>query len=637
MEYFPYSPRPFQEGIISFISDSVSSGRSAVIESGTGTGKTICALAGVLPFAKSTEKKVVFLTRTKSQQKQVITELREISKKWDVFGIAVQGRSINTCPMMSENKEFKSGTPEEMSKLCTQLKKDGGAKCKYFRRILEIDTDEYIIDLRKEMPDPETFQKKCIAEGLCPYEMAKIAMKYADVVTAPYTFIVMPNIRRRLLDWMDAAIEDIIIIVDEAHNMPDFLRDSCTYEYTLNALNAAEKEAGTVFDPEVAAGVSVTDVTGIIRNCFADAEIEFLRGEDGTIPYGFIQEQMMEELSKPSTVLDGIFKNLIELGESIREEKKENLKLPRSYIGSMGSFLQFWHQCEENYYVRLINGGDNPSFEAYCMDPYIAAEPFRECFASVHMSGTLEPLEQYVDELGLTECDICTFNSPFDPDNLFTIYADDVTTRHKDIQIDPDNIDRIRDHILNIVNSVGRNTAVFYPSYEMMDRFITLGILDSIDSDVLIERRGMTQSELMETVDVFRNSSSAVLFAVTGGRVSEGIDFPSKDLELAVIVGLPYPRPSFKKEALIRYSQFRFGNGWENVVKAPMIRKMRQARGRLIRSEDDRGVAIILDSRITQVYGFGAIRSDNLVKDTEDFFEGNLIPSEVFIRRNEFF
>ena len=147
----------------------------------------------------------------------------------------------------------------------------------------------------------------------------------------------------------------------------------------------------------------------------------------------------------------------------------------------------------------------------------------------------------------------------------------------------------------------------------------------------------MSQGELMETVDVFKKSTSAVLFAVTGGRVSEGIDFPSKDLEVAVIVGLPYPRPSFKKEALIRYSDLRFGNGWDHVIRSPMIRKMRQARGRLIRSEDDIGVAIILDSRITQIYGFGAVRSDNLVKDAEDFFDGLLIPSEVFVRRSESF
>jgi DNA excision repair protein ERCC-2 len=120
---------------------------------------------------------------------------------------------------------------------------------------------------------------------------------------------------------------------------------------------------------------------------------------------------------------------------------------------------------------------------------------------------------------------------------------------------------------------------------------------------------------------------------VTGGRVSEGIDFPSRDLELAIIVGLPYPRPSFKKEALIRYFDRRFSNGWEAVVKTPMVRKMRQARGRLIRSETDRGAAIILDNRVTQIYGFGAIPTKDAVSDINDFFDELLTPSDLALRR----
>ena len=143
----------------------------------------------------------------------------------------------------------------------------------------------------------------------------------------------------------------------------------------------------------------------------------------------------------------------------------------------------------------------------------------------------------------------------------------------------------------------------------------------------------MSQVELMETVDNFRSSSGGVLFAVTGGRISEGVDFPDRDLEVAVIVGLPYPRPSFKKEALIRYYDRRFGNGWECVVKTPMVRKMRQARGRLIRSENDRGAAVILDSRVTQIYGFGSIPSKDPVADISDFFDGLIAPTELGLRR----
>ena len=73
MDFFPYEPRDTQRDIVAFIDRIVSSGKHAVVESGTGTGKTICSLAGTLPFAKRQGKKILYLTRTKSQQKQIIT------------------------------------------------------------------------------------------------------------------------------------------------------------------------------------------------------------------------------------------------------------------------------------------------------------------------------------------------------------------------------------------------------------------------------------------------------------------------------------------------------------------------------------------------------------------------------------
>ena len=636
MDYFPYEPRDTQRDIVAFIDRTVSSGRHAVIESGTGTGKTICSLAGTLPFAKREGKKILYLTRTKSQQKQIISELRKISQTEEVFGIAMQGRSPSTCPMMCSDPELKYGTADELSKLCSHLKKkgpDGRPGCPYYSAISEMDPESYVKQIRQDMPDPETFQKRCIDDGYCPYEASKICLPYADVVAVPYTFAVVPAIRRHLLDWLNVPLEDLIIIVDEAHNLPDFLRDSCTSEYFLHSLEYAEKESDDNSNPEVSDGIAVSDVINAMRKCFSEAALEYLMDADGLIPYGFLEEILMSELCIPSPQLHSMCKNMIELGETIKEKKKERRKLPRSYIGNLGSFIEFWMGSDDVEYVRLINGGNDPSFEAYCMDPYEPAAPFRECFSSIHMSGTLEPLEQYIKELGLIKCDHRTFPSPFDPENLLTIYAEDVTTRHKDLQIDPDNIGRIRDYIIDIVNGVGRNTAVFYPSYDMMDRFIANGTSRELEGEVFSERRGMSQGELMETVDNFRASDGGILFAVTGGRVSEGVDFPSRDLEVAIIVGLPYPRPSFKKEALIRYFDRRFGNGWECVVKTPMVRKIRQARGRLIRSEKDRGVAVVLDSRVTQIYGFGAIPTKDPVSDVNDFFDELFLPSELAGRR----
>ena len=85
-----------------------------------------------------------------------------------------------------------------------------------------------------------------------------------------------------------------------------------------------------------------------------------------------------------------------------------------------------------------------------------------------------------------------------------------------------------------------------------------------------------------------------------GGRISEGIDFPDKELQVALLAGIPFPKPTAKQRALLHYYEMKFGKGWEYTVKVPASRKMLQAIGRLIRNETDVGVAFILDKRAKQ-------------------------------------
>ena len=101
----------------------------------------------------------------------------------------------------------------------------------------------------------------------------------------------------------------------------------------------------------------------------------------------------------------------------------------------------------------------------------------------------------------------------------------------------------------------------------------------------------------MERLATFKASRGGTLVSVIGGRLSEGLDFPDDELEVVAIVGLPYARPSAKGEALVRFYDRRFGRGWEWAVKVPMMRRLQQAAGRLIRTPTDRGVVVLLDRR----------------------------------------
>jgi DNA excision repair protein ERCC-2 len=172
-----------------------------------------------------------------------------------------------------------------------------------------------------------------------------------------------------------------------------------------------------------------------------------------------------------------------------------------------------------------------------------------------------------------------------------------MTTKFEELA-DVDMVSRMQEVVVQLCNTVKKNTVVFFPSYALMDRFIEDGILKRLKVKAHLESRGMEQSDLMDLVTSFKASvNGGVLFSVIGGRISEGIDFPDRELQVAIIIGLPFPKPTAKQRALMHYYDRRFRRGWEYTVTAPMLRKTQQAIGRLIRTETDVGVAVLLDKR----------------------------------------
>ena len=118
------------------------------------------------------------------------------------------------------------------------------------------------------------------------------------------------------------------------------------------------------------------------------------------------------------------------------------------------------------------------------------------------------------------------------------------------------------------------------------------------------------------------------LFSLSsGGRVSEGMNFPGIELELVIIAGIPYPRPDARQKAIQEYYEFRYHRGWEYAVTFPVSVRIRQAIGRLIRSSDDIGMAIILDRRASyfRKYIDGMYLSKNPAADAATFFSNRKV------------
>ncbi len=599
-----------------------------MVESGTGTGKTVCALTSVVEFCKERGKKLLYVTRTNSQQRQVMLELREISERTKVFAVALQGRR-NMCPLAKDDSELSQGTPEELSKACSERKarviKGDEEACKYYASTVSEDLQPVMKYAREELPTAEEFCAHCADRKLCPYEIAKMHIPAAEVVTAPYIFFFDGFIRHALMDWMACSLQDIVLVIDEAHNLPSYARELESAMLSEVGLRLAEREINEFGDPEIAEGISLRDFVMMAEEILDKTVEEYLIDEDGIIPQSHLEEELMFRTHLTSRGLGGLLSQVANFGEMVRDNRKLAGKLPRSYVHGTAGFLTFWQTLDESEYVKLITKYDTAkAFEAYCLDASIACRAIAECHSSVHMSGTLKPLQEYRDSIGLPrDTRLCDIPSPFPETNRLLLYVDDVTTKYEDIERDDKMVDRLGERISEIVSNVPRSTIIFYPSYAVLERLAAKTRFSWGGRSVYFEKRDLSQGEFMKVISDFKLSpGKALLHAIAGGRVSEGIDFPGAEMELAIIAGIPYPKPTAKHRALQHFCEVKYGQGWDMAVKAPTQRKVQQAIGRLIRSETDTGVAIILDKRAVHfLESVKAKRTDDPVRDISEFFE----------------
>ncbi len=596
---FPYVARKSQIRIMKSVFDAITARKHIVFESPTGSGKTASVLSSLVECRGG--RKVLYLTRTNSQQKQVMKELRKISARMQVFGVAIQGRN-NSCLLAEEDTEMKAGTPEELSSYCSYLKertKSENEGCRYYYGLVNADRVELTNWMKRMMPDSEELVRECTGMRICPYELSKSLLSDADVVTAPYIYFFDPFIRRRLLEWMATPLEKLIVVLDEAHNLPDYLREIESVRFSIRAAGGMRKEAEDYGDPEVSPGTSIRDLSETVETIIKAMAKDFVLDEDGLVPEMEFETSLMEEMGVNSRSFANMIAVLTSQGEFVRDMKLKSGKLPRSYIRSFGDFMRFWIEAEPQHYVKLVNGGENPSLEVYCMDPSIAASPLLDAYASIHMSGTMGNLSDYRRLLNLPEDTMAvSIPSDFPPQNRKVIYVDDVTTRYEVISRDAGMIGSIAERVVGVCRAAMRSTIVFLPSYNVLDSLLSLGIENRLGTLVLVERRDMGQAALMDCVEKFKSNRGSVFLSVIGGRISEGLDFPDETLEMVVIVGIPYPRPTAKQRALVNYYDILYKKGWDYAVRNPAVRRLLQASGRMIRSETDRGIAVVLDKRL---------------------------------------
>ncbi|MEA1924589.1 MAG: ATP-dependent DNA helicase, partial [Candidatus Altiarchaeota archaeon] len=583
---FPFKRvRGGQREFMDDVSQVLKEKKHLIAHAPTGIGKTVAALAPTLELALEKNKTIFFLTPKHTQHVIVIDTLKRIRKKHGIDFVAVDivGKQW-TCP-----HQVRDLNSREFNQFCRKLKKD--ERCTYYNKVRKGKLSEkaarVVGEIKKNIFHSEEISDKCAGYGMCPYEICVEVGKDANIIICDYFHIFSPKVRKAFLSKLKKNLENSILVVDEAHNLPERVRSLLSNNLTEKQLSRAIKEAHFTGYEEKA------DDYGELQSILKQLGQGVKRGGERLVGKDEFISLLEEKLD---TGYEEFMEEVKDLGERVLELPNRH----KSYSRSIARFLENWIG-EDLGYVRILSRENHYRLSYRCLDPSISSsEIFSRSCSSVLMSGTLLPQEMYADIMGfnLKNTLLREYRSPFPQENKVSIIVPNVTTRYSKRS---DYMFRKYAAIISQTASlVPGNVAVFFPAYHLMDK--VGGLVDEklVGKRVFVERRGMGKEDRMNLHSQLINlmgSGGGLLMGVQAGSFSEGMDYANNLLDAVIVVGLPLETPNLEVKSLIEYYDFRFGRGWDYGYVYPAMNRALQAAGRCIRTEKDRGIIVFMDER----------------------------------------
>jgi len=611
--FFPFpSVREGQREFMADVKHAVEAGGILVAHAPTGIGKTVAALVPALQYAIENEKTVFFLTSKRSQHKIAIDTLRLI-KEQERNGLNLTAVDITSkqsmCPRaVSIYREFYS----LFNEFCRNEQRN--KRCWYY---MNHDADA-LARIRSEIMHVEELCEWCKTRQVCPYKAALEVGKSADVIVCDYNHLFSRDIASKMLEKIEKNLDELIVIVDEAHNLPDRIRNNLSSELRLKTISETARGIRNI-DRELYNNLLQMEmilkklVTNAAKAKRAEITVDrdFLIGELEKMLRRRIEVLSYKEFinairSRAEAIHASTSRSMpmsMSMSTGGESETRKERDILQSNLASISDFLDAW--TTEEKCLRILSINDNPTLSLKLLDPSVLSEPvFRRAHASIMMSGTLYPVEMYADVLGATrvngrEIILREYKSPFPRENRLIAVTKGLTTKYT--KRGEAMYRRIGEKIEAIAENVRGGMAVFFPSYALLKAILAY-LSPQIRRRVMVERREMGKMERNRLYEQLRDEESGILFAVQGGSFSEGMDYESNTLKAIIVVGLPLSPPTLEVKATQGYYTGKYGadKGRLYGYLYPAITKVLQAAGRGIRSEHDRCIIVLMDYRFAQ-------------------------------------
>lgn len=608
MDLFPWpNVREGQRQFIEDVATAAKNKQHLLAHAPTGLGKTVSTLAPLVAYALEHEKRVFFLTSKQSQHKIAVDTLKAIRDKAGVpFVVSDIISKQDMCPRREAREMF----PKKFSDFCKR--EQTGRSCDYW----ETANGEAVKTLKLRVRSVEELVMTCTDHTVCPHNSALDLAAQAHVVVCDYNYF-FSDLREAMQERLKFELSDIILVVDEAHNLPDRIRDHLSLTLDSYLLENAINEAKMVDDDALVnhlGGLEDTLANLAAGEADPDAWFEESRsaskGERYVSKADFVEAVNNGLSKKVSTLFHTDYEGLLEELKDAAARYEQATKADPEGLSELAEFLNNW-RFERRGLARVLTTDPVPRLSYKMLDASLIAKPvFDGVHASVVMSGTLHPMEMTRDVLGLDpkRTQMREYRSPFPRENRLVLIDSSVTTGYKERT--PEMFSRIGEQLAGIAIATPGNVAAFFPSYHILEQVrphveFALGG----HKNLIVEERGLDKSEKEALITKMRRQevADALLIGVQGGSLSEGYDYEDNLLKGVIIVGLPFAAPTLDVEALISYYDKKFGAGKGRPYGYvhPAFHRVLQAAGRSIRSPDDKGVIILMDKR----FGWGSYRA----------------------------
>lgn len=559
---FPFSYRTGQKDLVAGVYRTILRRKQLFIQAPTGVGKTISTVfPAVRAVGEGYGEKLFYLTAK--------TITRTVAE--EAFGVLAEKGLLYKVLTI---------TAKEKMCMCEEMDCNPGA-CSYAKGHFDRVNDAvYELWTTKNSYGRETIAQQAEKWSVCPYELCLDLALWMDAVICDYNYVFDPDAHLQRF-FGEGVKGDYIFLIDEAHNLVERGREmysAAIYKEDVLETKRQMKPFSKVLER------SLEKVNRILLEYKRECETYRILDSAGALAVA---------LSNLQGEMDSFM------------EKHPDFEWPEESLNfyfSVRSFLNIFDLLDENYviYTELEQEG-RFKIKLFCVNP---ANNLQNCLnkgiSTVFFSATLLPVQYYRSMFSTREDDYAIYaQSPFDPAKKCLLVCKDVSSKYT--RRGYGEYQKIAAYIDYTVRSKKGNYIVFFPSYKLMEDVYAVYIEEFLHGEAtcICQNPHMGEREREEFLQQFQKKREHALvgFCVMGGIFAEGIDLIGESLIGVLIVGTGIPQISHEREILKNYYDVRDGSGFDYAYRFPGMNKVLQAAGRVIRTQEDEGVILLLDER----------------------------------------